>query len=247
MAKGRKNGCPVNIQNWLVYILDIATDTFLRIYGLTSMSRTVEGDTEDGSAATDTMSEPYITKRSSSTDLEGIKKVVESTGEIDPGQEMLDYYAEQAGCGSDCTLKFIDPYGHGWIADYIVTSAEESADESEQTRSWSLEQVGEAEPIQYVQVEAIAVKSESEDASAVTMKVGDAPKVIEIAFTPEDASNQRFRVTNTKQKSVVKVGDITETGFTLTPIGAGSANIAVTSVNGGKTATIAVTVSTAEA
>ena len=95
--------------------------------------------------------------------------------------------------------------------------------------------------------QAIAVKSESEDASAVTMKVGDAPKVIEIAFTPEDASNQRFRVTNTKQKSVVKVGDITETGFTLTPIGAGSANIAVTSVNGGKTATIAVTVSTAEA
>ncbi len=247
MAKGRKNGCPVNIQNWLVYIKDIATDTFLRIYGLTSMSRTVEGDTEDGSAATDTWSEPYITKRSSSTDLDGIKKVVESTGEIDPGQEMLDYYAEQAGCGSDCTLKFVDPYGHGWIADYIVTSAEESADESEQTRSWSLEQVGEAEPIQYVQVEAIAVKSESEDASAVTMKVGDAPKVIEIAFTPEDASNQRFRVTNTKQKSVVKVGDITETGFTLTPIGAGSANIAVTSVNGGKTATIAVTVSTAEA
>ncbi len=246
MAKGRKNGCPVNIQNWLVYILDIATDTFLRIYGLTSMSRTVEGDTEDGSAATETWAEPYITKRSSSTDLEGIKKVVESTGEIDPGQEMLDYYAEQAGCGSDCTLKFIDPYGHGWIADYIVTSAEESADESEQTRSWSLEQVGEAEPIQYVQVEGIAVRSGVEDASAVSMKVGDAPKVIEIVFTPEDASNQRFRVTNTKQRSVVKVGDITETGFTLTPIGVGSANIAVTSVNGGKTATIAVTVSAAE-
>lgn len=245
MAKGRKNGCPVNIRNWLVYILDVATDGWLRIYGLTSLSRSVEGDTEDGSAATDTWSEPYITKRSSSTELEGIKKVVESTGEIDPGQEMLDYYAEQAGCGSDCSLKFIDPYGHGWIADYIVTSTEEAADDSGQTRSWSLEQVGEAEPIQYVQVESIAVKSEGQDASAVSMKVGDAPKVIEIAFTPEDASNQRFRVTNTKQKSVVKVGDITETGFTLTPIGVGSANIAVTSVNGGKTATIAVTVSAA--
>lgn len=247
MAKGRKNGCPVNIRNWLVYILDIATDEWLRIYGLTSMSRTVEGDTEDGSAATDSWAEPYVTKRSSSTELEGTKKVVESTGEIDPGQEMLDYYAEQSGCGSDCTLKFIDPYGHGWIGDYVVTSAEESADESEQTRSWSLEQVGEAEPIQYVQVESIAAKSGDADASSVNLTVGGAPKVIDIVFTPEDASNQRFRVTNTKQKSVVKVGDITENGFTLTPIGAGTANIAVTSVNGGKTATIAVTVSAAGA
>lgn len=246
MAKGRKSGCPVNIQNWLVYILDVATDTYLRIYGLTSMSRTVEGDTEDGSAATDTWAEPYITKRSGTIDLEGVKKVVESTGEIDPGQEMLDYYAEQAGCGSDCTLKFVDPYGHGWIADYVITSAEESADESEQSRSWSLEQVGEAEPIQYVQVESIAVMSGETSATNVTMKVGDAPKLIDIVFTPENASNQRFRVTNTKQKSVVKVGDITETGFTLTPIGVGSANIAVTSVNGGKTATIAVTVSAAQ-
>lgn len=246
MAKGRKSGCPVNIQNWLVYILDVATDTYLRIYGLTSMSRTVEGDTEDGSAATDTWAEPYITKRSGTIDLEGVKKVVESTGEIDPGQEMLDYYAEQAGCGSDCTLKFVDPYGHGWIADYVITSAEESADESEQSRSWSLEQVGEAEPIQYVQVESIAVMSGETSAANVSMKVGDAPKLIDIVFTPENASNQRFRVTNTKQKSVVKVGDITETGFTLTPIGVGTANIAVTSVNGGKTATIAVTVSAAQ-
>lgn len=246
MAKGRKSGCPVNIQNWLVYILDVATDTYLRIYGLTSMSRTVEGDTEDGSAATDTWAEPYITKRSGTIDLEGVKKVVESTGEIDPGQEMLDYYAEQAGCGSDCTLKFVDPYGHGWIADYVITSAEESADESEQSRSWSLEQVGEAEPIQYVQVESIAVMSGETSAANVSMKVGDAPKLIDIVFTPENASNQRFRVTNTKQKSVVKVGDITETGFTLTPIGAGTANISVTSVNGGKTATIAVTVSAAQ-
>lgn len=242
MAKGRKNGCPVNIQNWLVYIMDIATETWIRIYGLTSLSRSIEGETEDGSAATDTWAEPYVTKRSSTSELEGVKKVVESTGEVDPGQEMLDYYAEQAGCGSDCTLKFVDPYGHGWIADYVITSAEESADESEQTRSWSLEQVGEADPIQYVQVESITAQSGGASAETVSLKVGDAPKLIEVVFTPEDASNQRFRVTNTKQKSVVKVGDITETGFTLTPIGVGEANIAVTSVNGAKTATIAVTV-----
>lgn len=26
MAKGRKNGCPVNIKNWIVEILDVAED-----------------------------------------------------------------------------------------------------------------------------------------------------------------------------------------------------------------------------
>ncbi|MBR3795962.1 MAG: hypothetical protein IKK34_08040 [Clostridia bacterium] len=248
MAKrGRKTGCPVNIRNWLVYIMDVATETWIRIYGLTSLSRSVEGETEDGSADTDTWAEPYITKRSSTSELEGTKKVVESTGEIDPGQEMLDYYAEQAGCGNDCSLKFVDPFGHGWIADYVVTSMEESVDDSGNSKSWSLEQVGEAEPIQYVQVESIAVQVDGQAVTELAMVVGDASKVVTIKFTPENASNQRFRVTNTKQKSVVHVGDINETGFTLTPMGVGTANIAVTSINGSKTATLAVTIKAAGA
>lgn len=82
--KGRKNGCPVNIRNWVVSILDVATQQFVRIYGLTSLTRTIEGETEDGSADTDIWAEPYITKRSSSCDLEGDKKVIEATGEVDP-------------------------------------------------------------------------------------------------------------------------------------------------------------------
>lgn len=137
--KGRKNGCPVNIRNWVVSILDVATQQFVRIYGLTSLTRTIEGETEDGSADTDIWAEPYITKRSSSCDLEGDKKVIEATGEVDPGQEMLNEYAEMSGCDSDCTLKFVDPYGHGWIADYVVTSAEESSDDSDNSVTWSLE------------------------------------------------------------------------------------------------------------
>ena len=242
--KGRKNGCPVNIRNWVVSILDVATQQFVRIYGLTSLTRTIEGETEDGSADTDIWAEPYITKRSSSCDLEGDKKVVESTGEVDPGQEMLNEYAEMSGCDSDCTLKFVDPYGHGWIADYVVTSAEESSDDSDNSVTWSLEQVGEAEPIQYVQVKAIAAKSGGTAASTLAMKVGDSPKLIDVEFTPENASNQRFRVTNNR-RSVVQVSDITERGFTLTAVGEGTANIVITSVNGAKTASIAVTVTAA--
>ena len=221
--KGRKNGCPVNIRNWVVSILDVATQQFVRIYGLTSLTRTIEGETEDGSADTDIWAEPYITKRSSSCDLEGDKKVIEATGEVDPGQ---------------------DPYGHGWIADYVVTSAEESSDDSDNSVTWSLEQVGEAEPIQYVQVKAVAAKSGGTAAATLEMKVGDSPKLIDVEFTPENASNQRFRVTNNK-RSVVQVSDITESGFTLTAVGEGTANIVITSVNGAKTASIAVTVTAA--
>ena len=242
--KGRKNGCPVNIRNWVVSILDVATQQFVRIYGLTSLTRTIEGETEDGSADTDIWAEPYITKRSSSCDLEGDKKVIEATGEVDPGQEMLNEYAEMSGCDSDCTLKFVDPYGHGWIADYVVTSAEESSDDSDNSVTWSLEQVGEAEPIQYVQVKAVAAKSGGTAAATLEMKVGDSPKLIDVEFTPENASNQRFRVTNNK-RSVVQVSDITESGFTLTAVGEGAANIVITSVNGAKTASIAVTVTAA--
>lgn len=245
MKRGRKNGCPVNIRNWLVYILDVATSEWVRIYGLTSLSRTVEGDTEDGSADTDTWAEPYVTKRSSSAELEGVKKAVEATGELDPGQQMLDEYAEQTGCDADATLKFIDPYGHGWIADYVVTSVEESADDTENGKSWSLEQVGEAESIQYVQVTAIAAKSGSAAANTLSMKVGDAPKLIDIEFTPENASNRRFRVQNNR-RSVARVSDITENGFALTALSAGMATIVVTSVNNAKTASIAVTVTEGE-
>ena len=242
--KGRKNGCPVNIRNWVVSILDVATQQFVRIYGLTSLTRTIEGETEDGSADTDIWAEPYITKRSSSCDLEGDKKVIEATGEVDPGQEMLNEYAEMSGCDSDCTLKFVDPYGHGWIADYVVTSAEESSDDSDNSVTWSLEQVGEAEPIQYVQVKAVAAKSGGTAAATLEMKVGDSPKLIDVEFTPENASNQRFRVTNNK-RSVVQVSDITESGITLRAVGEGTANIVITSVNGAKTASIAVTVTAA--
>ena len=235
---------PVNIRNWVVSILDVATQQFVRIYGLTSLTRTIEGETEDGSADTDIWAEPYITKRSSSCDLEGDKKVIEATGEVDPGQEMLNEYAEMSGCDSDCTLKFVDPYGHGWIADYVVTSAEESSDDSDNSVTWSLEQVGEAVPIQYVQVKAVAAKSGGTAAATLEMKVGDSPKLIDVEFTPENASNQRFRVTNNK-RSVVQVSDITESGFTLTAVWEGTVNIVITSVNGAKTASIAVTVTAA--
>lgn len=246
MAKGRKNGCPVNIKNWLVWILDPSTSEFVRIYGLNSLTSTVDSETEDGSADTDIWSEPYISKRSGSVDLEGKKVVNEATGEPDEGQELLNYYAETAGCDADATLKFTDAYGHTWIADYIVTSREDSVDDTGDNLSWSLEQVGEAEVQAYKHVSSIALKDGSTTVgSTLSMAVSATPKIITVTFTPTDSSNQRFRVRNTK-RTIANIGNITDTGFTITPIAAGTTNITVTSVEGEKTATVALTV-TAEA
>ncbi len=240
--KGRKRGCPVNIRNWLIYIYDVASSAFVRIYGLTSMTRNIDSDTEDGSVETDIWEEPYVTKRNGSISLEGKEVVVESTGATDAGQEILNSYAELAGCEGDATLKFVDPYGHAWIGDYIVTGREISADDSETTLSWDLSQVGEVEVQPYVNASSIALKDGSNSAATLAFTEGDSAKIITVEFTPDGTSNKRFKVTNPK-KTVATVSNITETGFTVTPVAVGTTTITVTSINGGKTATCAVTVS----
>lgn len=243
MAKGRKNGCPVNIKNWIVMIEDKATSEFVRIFGLNSLNLVTEGDTEDGSSETDTWAEPYVTKRSGNGTLEGKPVVVDSTGEVDPGQALLTEYARAVGCEGDATLKFIDPYGHASVADYIVTNYEQSSEADGDTVSWDIEQVGEAEILPYVHVASVALKDgETALDGSVSLTVGGSPKIITVNFTPATSSNQRFRVTNTK-RTVCTVGNVTDNGFTITAIAAGTSTITVTSVEGGKTATLTVTVS----
>lgn len=241
MAKGRKNGCPVNVKNWLISIYDVATSKYVRIFGLESMSNSTDSDTEDGSADTDVWAEPYVTKRSGSVSLEGREVVVESTGVKDEGQELLDSYVNLSGCDADATLKFVDPYGHAWEADYIVTSREVSADNSGTTISWELEQVGEADVLPYVAVTAVAVEAADAPITTLALETGDPATILTVDFTPATASNRRFKVTNSKRK-VVSIGNITENGFSVTPVSVGTSTITVTSVNGDKTASVAVTV-----
>lgn len=244
MAKGRKNGCPTNVRDWLIYIQDKAITSsvsWVRIYGLNNLTYGIDSETEDGSADTDTWAEPYVTKRSGSMTLEGKPIVDGTTGEPDPGQEMLDAYAEQAGCDGDATIKFVDPFGHTIVADFIVTSTERGADDTENTVSWDLEQVGEPETQAYIQVTSVALKDGDAAVTELAMVVGAAPKVITVAFTPKNASNTRFRV-NVSGRRFVNISNVTENSFTITPMAAGSATVTVTTMNGGKTASIAVTV-----
>lgn len=246
MAKGRKRGCPVNITNWLVEIEDktAVSETWVRIYGLESLTYSTDGDTEDASATTDRWQEPYVNKRSGSASLEGKPIVDETTGTKDAGQALLTEYAELTGCDGDATLRFTDPYGHRFVADFVVTNHELSADDTEVTESWDLEQVGEAESLPYIAVTAISVKVNDTVVTTLEMAVGDAAKTAVLAFTPTDASNRRFKVKSSKM-SVVKISDVTSDGFTINAVGAGTANIVVSSVNGTSSATVAVTITPA--
>lgn len=243
MAKGRKNGCPTNVRDWSIFIQDKTqvTETWIRIKGLTQLTRSTDSTTEDGSAATDAYEEPYVTKRSGSLSLEGKPVVDASTGERDPGQSMLDDYATEVGCEGDATIKIVDPYGMATVADYIISGGEVSSDDTEETVSWDLAQVGEAEQLPYVQLVGVALKDGNTAVTTLTMAVGSTPKVITVNFTPENASNQRFKV-GTSNKRKVAVSNITENSFTLTALSAGTATVTVTAVNNNRTATITVTV-----
>ena len=237
MAKGRKNGCPTNIGDWQVSILDRETggeENWVRIRGLKTMTRGMDSETADGSAGTDLWEEPYVTKRSAVLKLSGKAVGCIATGETDPGQSLLDSYAQEAGCMADATLKFVDPYSHAMVADFIVASVEKEADNTENTVSWELKQVGEAEELPYVPVQGIAL-----EADAMELQVGEEKKTVRFAFVPQNASNQRFRV-RVNGKQVAAVSDITENGFSVRALAAGTATVTVISLNGQKTAVLTV-------
>ena len=243
MAKGRKNSCPTNIRNWAISIQDKSqvSETWIRIKGLEELTRSTDSDTEDGSAATDLWEEPYVSKRSGSISLSGKPLVDAATGAVDPGQAMLDDYATSGVCDDDATLKIVDPYGTTIVMDVIVTGTETSSDEDEDTKSWDLEQVGDIDTLPYVQLSGISLKDNGTTVTTLAMEVGDSAKIITLAFTPTNASNQRFRISS-GNKRVASVGNVTENTFAVTPVSAGTAKITVTAVNNARTATLTVTV-----
>lgn len=239
--KGRKRGCPTNIRDWKVEILDPADDSWKRINGLDTMTYTIDSNTEDGSAATDEWAEPYVTKRNGSMTLEGKPRFDAVTGDQDDGQALLDSYKTGVGCTGDATLRFTDAYGHRTVADYIVTSTELSSNETEDSVSWDLEQVGEAEVEAYISVTGVKLYQGQEEVSTLSLAVGDAPALIKVKVEPATASNGRYRYTSTGRK-YFNIGNVTEEGFTITALRPGSGKITVTTVNGSKTAEINVTV-----
>lgn len=231
--RGRKRGCPTNVRDWQIEILHPFEDRWVRILGLNSITQNSDADTEDGSDTDSIYEEPYVKKRSASLSLEGRPIVDEYTGERDEGQALLDDYAEQIRCDGDATIRIKDAYGHAMEAVYIVTQTEDSSDTDGSTVSWDLEMVGQPEPLQYKAVQRITLEAVNLYDGLLTMDIADAPRLVRVVFEPEDASNQKFRVTVGGR--VVRAHGYAEGVFLLSPLKVGEGTFTVTTVNGGNT------------
>jgi len=245
----RKNGCPTNVRNWQVDVLSRASSrtnpSWIRIKGVNSISQGISGDTEDGSGSDSLWGEPYVTKRNGTLNIEARPVVDAVTGEQDPGQAELDYYATQGGCDGDCTLRIADPYGRCQIVDVVITDSNKDANDTEESRTWNTSIVGEPEDVPYVQVSSLTVKvgeGTPSDSPSASLTVGGT-QACTVAFVPTGASNQKYSVASA-DTTKVRVKNIDGLSFDLEGVAAttSAVNVIVKSMNNAKTATIAVTV-----
>lgn len=238
--RGRKNNCPTSIKDWQVSIWSPFDLAWVRIRGLNSLNYSQDSSTEDGSSAEDDWEEPYITKRKAKLSLEGKPVVDAATGNVDPGQDLLNEFGKLTRCAADALIRFVDPYGHALEAYYQITAHEVSSGKDGDKISWDLDMVGESESLPYVQVSGISIVSLGEEPETIEMDINDAPRLLQVAFNPENASNKRYSIKTGGH--VVRVGDITDGSFTIAPLKVGEGTVKITSINNAETATVTVEV-----
>ena len=238
--RGRKNNCPTSIKDWQVSIWNPFDLAWVRIRGLNSLNYSQDSSTEDGSTAEDDWEEPYITKRKAKLSLEGKPVVDAATGNVDPGQDLLNEFGKLTRCAADALIRFVDPYGHALEAYYQITAHEVSSGKDGDKISWDLDMVGESESLPYYQVTGIAIVSLGEEPETIEMDINDAPRLLQVVFTPENASNKRYSIKTGGH--VIRVSNITDGSFTIAPLQVGEATVKVTSINNAETATVAVEV-----
>lgn len=234
----RKNGCPMSVREWVVEILSRAATkqepVWLRIRGLNSITLSLESESEDGSTADSLWSEPYVLKRSGALKLEGKPAADPTTGERDAGQAELNYFASLGGFEGDATLRLIDPYGHARLLDVIVTDSEVGAQDGAETAVWELALVGEAEEIPYVQ--AVSISAEEN----LSLSVNET-KAVAVAFSPENASNQKFTAAS-KNSAVARVRTVDGLSVSVTGVSKGNTQVVLRSMNNSLSFEINVTV-----
>ena len=243
MAIGRVNGCPTNIRDWQVMILDrdySGTQQWLQITGLRTLTLKAESETAEGSAGSDLWEEPYVIKRRVRLTLEGKRIAEMASGQTDPGQNLLDEYALRDGCQADACQRFTDPYGHAMEAEYIISGTGLQSDGEADTVSWDLYQVGEARMLPYKAVRTIALSRNGQNISALTVGIHDEPTAISVDLTPSDASNRHYRVSKLGRQ-YAGISDISESGFSVRGLQPGTATITVISMNGSHTAALQIT------
>lgn len=238
--RGRKNSCPTNIKDWQISIWHPFDLMWVRIRGLRSMNYSLDSNTEDGSTSEEDWEEPYVTKRKAKLSLEGKPVVDAATGAVDPGQDLLNDYARLTRCAADTLIRIADPYGHAFEAYFQITSRKASSDRNGDKVSWDLEAVGESESLPYIQVSGISIVSLGSEPETIELDINDAPRLILVAFTPENASNRRYTIK--AGGHAVRVGNITDAGFTVAPLREGAATVKITSINNGLSDTVTINV-----
>lgn len=238
--RGRKNACPTNIRNWQVSIFNPFEQHWARIRGLNTLTYATDSNTEDGSTAEEDWEEPYITKRRATLSLGGKPAVDAATGDVDEGQELLNYYGKLVRCAADALIRFADPWGHAMEICCQVTAHETRADRNGNTLSWDLSQVGQSETLPYIQATGIEIVSLGIEPEVITLDINDAPRLLQVAFTPENTSNKRYSIN--AGGHVVRVGNISDAGFTIAPLKEGTASIKITSINNGLSDVVTVNV-----
>lgn len=229
--RGRKRSCPTKIKDWQISIWNPYDQVWLRIRGLSSMIYKLDSDTEDGSTSDEAWEEPYIKKRNGTMSLEGKPLVDAATGIIDPGQDLLNEYAQLIKCEADALIRFADPYGHTMEAYFQVTSRSIKADKDGNTISWDLDMVGESESLPYVQVTGVELVAVGMEEHEIEIDINDAPRLIQVVFTPENASNKRYSIRAGGQ--AIRVGNIADGSFTVSPRLEGTGTVRVVSINNG--------------
>lgn len=240
----RKNGCPFNVRDWVFKIRTRystnASPVWIPIRGANTMDYSADADTEDGSSAQDLDSEPYVTKRSRTLNLECKRILDRVTGAVDPGQAEMEYFATLGGCDADARIMMTDAVGNSTILDLIVTSVGHSADDTSETVSYDTEIVGAPIPQTYVQITDVTVNDNTTPITTLSLAV-NATKELTVVPAPSTASNQKYTVasSDTTKVNVIAIDGLT---FEIQAIATGTANVIVTMMNNTKTETIAVTV-----
>ena len=240
----RKSGCPFNIRDYSVKIENKVTDDEVQVKGLNSMSVDVDADTDDGKTGDAVWAEQFIKGRSVSGSLSGRPIVDRVTGTRDPGQSLMHKAAyNSGGCDNDQTLIVADAIGKAVKYDCVITKESISADEDGEEISWDWEGVGQPEELPYVQLTGVAFKDGGSTATTATVTVGST-KEITVAFTPEDASNQRFSY-SIGDESIAALNAIDGPNISIRGVSAGNTKLTIKTMNNSKTADLTITVNSA--
>ena len=238
----RTSGCPFNIRDYSVKVKDPVTSVFQRVKGLNAMRVELEAETEDGRTGAALWSEAFVKSRGISGSLEGRPIADRATGARDPGQALLHAAAMcDGGCDNDQTLRVADAIGRAVEYDCVVTRESTGADGDGETVSWEWKGVGSPRPIAYVQAASVGFSDGTQALTGLSMAPGDVETVC-VAFTPEDASNQRFCF-SMADEGVAVVTAAEDLALNVRAVATGSTTLTVRSMNNARTAALPIVVS----